>query len=208
MKVLAYSLALLLLLAVPALAGQAVHLGDAVSDGSLAVSDLKTLSYKQANVTITNLTDESVTVEVLGSQIRPQDSGYQRIAIAYPTDGTQITLGPNGSWSGTVYTLCRDEALRAPDIRNDYSFNVSKVDQDEIDVMKFWRDNPILPQYVVNEVIWGNQTLDSLRSTVETLKALQPPAEPTGPTVEELTSHADQPASVGDRGDSAVREDE
>ncbi len=191
MRILATLLAVVML-TVPALAGETVGLNDAAQKNLIQLENCTPKNLRTAHVTIKNLTDESISIEPLGSSITPGDRGRQRLGLAFAE--TDIVISANATWSGNIHSVCRDQDLRSPIGQTSYTFG-GAVDSFERSVLTFWSEHRFLPQTDVNDVVWKDKTFEDLkqeaREVQEALDAIQPAEEESEAAVEEGAEASD-----------------
>lgn len=185
MRIFATLLAVVML-TVPALAGETVGLNDAAQKNLIQLETCTPKSLHAVTITIKNLTDESISIEPLGSSITPGEQGRQRIGLAFAE--TDIVIPANATWSGKILTVCRDQDLHGPVGTTSYTFG-GAVDSFERSVLTFWSEHRFLRQTAVNDVIWKEKPFEDLkreaREVQEALDALQPAEEESEAVVEE-----------------------
>lgn len=194
MKTAVSMLLALVLLAVPAYAAGSAKLTDAVQKSLVKVAAFKPATHKYANLSITNVSEEELTIDPFGSSLRPGGQDYQRLGLAFSQSGA-IVIAPGQTWTGKISSVCRDESLRSPAGTTDYALSATSVTAWEREVLAFWKANRGIPQQFINDVIWGGLDFDEL-------KALVVPAAPVqGPQV-------DRGVEAANDAEEAVREDE
>jgi hypothetical protein len=141
-----------------------VPLREAAVTGDVGVLGVQPGSYRQVTLRIENRTDEELSVDLVGSFLRPKKKGScQRLGLgpAITPNATLrsgkgtivVKLAPRETRELRLNTVCLDAGRPAP---MDHEFVVAPdpLPPVRLKVMKWWADHPDAAQGQVNSAIW------------------------------------------------------
>ncbi len=145
-----------------------ITLREAAALGRVRAHGYEPASYRRLHVRVENRTQEALHVDMCASYLRPRRSGScQRLGIGppvtptpkkkrYPPGTVIVRLDPGETKDVQFHTCCLDAGLRAP---SKQSFVVASDPLPPVreKVLRWWAENPQVPQGRVNSAIWANR---------------------------------------------------
>lgn len=150
----------------------AENLFEARRRGRVELEAIAMHGYRKIEITVKNLTDRSLRLDPAGSVLLPPDPALQRLGLAGVVggvpgeDSSLILLRPRGSWTGEIHAVCLDFGKGTPPNGVPYELSAEPAGEKALRVLRYWAENPHIRQAMVNDVIWTDQDLDTLKTQV------------------------------------------
>ncbi|MEK7485374.1 MAG: HEAT repeat domain-containing protein, partial [Planctomycetota bacterium] len=123
-------------------------------------------SYQSIELSLENLNDKKISVDLAGSYLVPKGIDCQPLALGptvFPKDSIStgsgnvlIQLLPKEKRKLRVSTCCLESGKAAPSKQN-FALSSKKLPKVRETVMRWWADHPYVPQGAVNSAIWQNR---------------------------------------------------
>jgi len=159
----------------------ATPIGEALKKSLVSVRAKSASGHSTVEMTVRNLTQEPLTVDVLGAMLIPRRHGVQRLGvprIAQDNGTTYATLEPGKTATYVMPSFCLDQPRNSPTSGTFFTLAPNPVRRQTKRIFRFWNSNRHLSQSDVQSAVWSGGLEKLKKIANKTPTGILPPFNP------------------------------